>query len=533
MATVADHLSREEQRALGAVYTPAPEAELACRVALKRWGGDPARAVACDPACGAGDFLAALVRVGGRPARLVGVDPDATALARAGATGAELHRGDALVPDRAQFAWGVHAPDRYDLVVGNPPYVRHQALRDPLGRPGPYGPRVADAVAQLAPGLTLSRRADLAAAFLVLGASLLREGGVLAFVTTSAWLDAAYGAPLGRHLLDAGLCELVERPAERTFACADVNSLIVVVRRGHDGPVTLRQLGRPGRELPVDMLRATPKWGGPLLRVPAAAPLQELGVPLGDVCRVGGYLITGSDRFFYRANADVLDPACLRPVVKSTRGEHRIALTAPPARWLVSAEDPALLGAEGARAEREGIPALSGVRARRPWSAIRQEPGPVLCVRTARDRHLAYLNPLGHASGEFYRVWPPAGVPPAALGAFLNSAVAGLQLEALGRAYGGGGGPLKVERADLVQLRMPPPEVLREAAPALDEALAPLLARDVGTVGGERERADRAPLEHLCARLLGLGPEEAERLRDAHAAAVAARVGRAGRVLAG
>jgi hypothetical protein len=157
------------------------------------------------------------------------------------------------------------------------------------------------------------------------------------------------------------------------------------------------------------------------------------------------------------------------------------------------------------------------------WSRIDQEPAPVLAVRTARDRHLAYLNPYGWASGEFYRLWPPDGVEPAALAAFLQSAVAGLQLEALGRAYGGGGGPLKVERADLEQLRA--------AAEALGAALAPLVRRPVGTVAEERTAADRTPLEHLCGRLFGLSPDETEAVRDAHAAAVAAR-GRARRVLA-
>ena len=155
----------------------------------------------------------------------------------------------------------------------------------------------------------------------------------------------------------------------------------------------------------------------------------------------------------------------------------------------------------------------------------------MLCVRTARDRHLAYLNPQGWASGELYRLWPPDGVSPAALAAFLNSAVAGLQLEALGRAYGGGGGPLKVERADLVQLRLPPLERLQAASGALEAALEPLLARPIGTVPEEREQPDRAPLEHLCGELLGFSESETEAIRDAHAAAVAARVGRASRVL--
>ncbi len=531
MPTAADHLSRDQRRALGAVYTPAAEAELACSIALERWGRDPATAVACDPACGAGDFLAALVRVGGAPARLVGVDADAGALRRVSVPGAELHHGDAVATDTGRFAWGVHAPATYDLVVGNPPYVRHQSLADPLGRPGRYGDRLAAAVDRFAPNLLLSRRADLSAAFLALGVSLLAEGGVLAFVTTSAWLDAAYGVPLGRYLVDTGLCELVERPAERTFAGADVNSLIVVVRRGDDGPVLLRQVGRPPRAIDRAALRTTPKWGGSLLRAPAAAPLLTRGVPLSSVCRVGSYLITGNDRFFYRTTPDGVDPSCLRPLVKSTRGEHRIALDGAPARWLVSTPDPALLGAAGEQAVADGLPELSGVRSRRVWSAIEQEPGAVLCVRTARDRHLAYLNPQAWASGELYRLWPPDGVSAEALAAFLNSAVAGLQLEALGRAYGGGGGPLKVERADLVQLRVPELEVFQAASSALKAALEPLLGRVIGTVPEERALADRAPLEHLCGELLGLTEAETEAVRDAHASAVEARVGRAARVL--
>ena len=139
--------------------------------------------------------------------------------------------------------------------------------------------------------------------------------------------------------------------------------------------------------------------------------------------------------------------------------------------------------------------------------------------------------PQSWASGELYRLWPPDGVSPAALAAFLNSAVAGLQLEALGRAYGGGGGPLKVERADLVQLRVPAVERLRAASDELAAALEPLLRRPIGTVPEEREQSDRAPLEHLCGRLLGLTEAEVEGVRDAHAAAVTARVNRASRVL--
>jgi hypothetical protein len=88
-----------------------------------------------------------------------------------------------------------------------------------------------------------------------------------------------------------------------------------------------------------------------------------------------------------------------------------------------------------------------------------------------------------------------------------------------------------VERADLVQLRLPEVERLRESAADLAVALEPLLRRPIGTVPEEREQSDRAPLEHLCGRLLGFNEAETEAVRNAHSAAVAARVSRAGRVL--
>ncbi len=493
---------------------------LACELALGHLGRSLEGCTVLDPACGDGAFLRGVTALGGA-ALVEGVDADpvAVAAAREALPDAIVHHDDALTR-----AW----PGRYDLVLGNPPYVRHQELRDPLGRSGSYGATVASALARFAPDLRLPARADLSAAFLALGVSLLAERGVLAFVTTSAWLDAAYGEPLGRWLLDRGLVELAERPAERTFAGADVNSVIVIVRRGAIGDVTVRQVGRPVRTVSRPELRRAPKWGGRLLRAPAAAPLLGQGVALGELCRVGSYLITGHDRFFYRREPGDIDPRLLRPAVKSTRGQHAIQLRGPAPWSLVSAADPAQLGEAGAAAVRSGVPLRSGVRSRPVWSAIEQEPAPVLCVRTSRARHLAYLNPHGWASGEFYRVWPPEGVSPRALAAFLNSAVCGLQLEALGRAYGGGGGPLKVERADLVQLRLPHLDRLRGAAGALETALTPLLARDIGNVAGERERSDRDRLEAICA---GLAGADADEVRDAHVAAVAARVDRARRVM--
>ena len=77
-----------------------------------------------DPACGDGRFLAAVaqrVRSAGGECELVGVDVDPAAVraARAGVTGADIVHADALTHD--------FAGQRFDVVIGNPPFLSQMA----------------------------------------------------------------------------------------------------------------------------------------------------------------------------------------------------------------------------------------------------------------------------------------------------------------------------------------------------------------------------------------------------------------------
>ncbi len=83
---------------------------------------------------------------------------------------------------------------QHDVVIGNPPYLRHHALSSE------YKLRIgADADAIL--GEHLSLRAGLYVHFLIRSLALLREDGRLAFLTPLEFFNARYGAPLRRHLL--------------------------------------------------------------------------------------------------------------------------------------------------------------------------------------------------------------------------------------------------------------------------------------------------------------------------------------------
>lgn len=141
----------------------------------------------------------------------------------------------------------------FDIVVGNPPYVRQERIADPLQHRDTstaterkrYKDKLARSVYQRYPayfGLnqrtgktsrTLSSKSDLYIYFFFHGLNLLNDQGSFCFVTSNSWLDVGYGADLQEFLLRQGHVRLMlDNKSRRTFANADVNSAIALL-----GPV--------------------------------------------------------------------------------------------------------------------------------------------------------------------------------------------------------------------------------------------------------------------------------------------------------
>jgi len=220
---------------LGVVYTPRDvaaqivERTLAPLVAGK--AGDEILALrVCDFAIGEGAFLVEIVRYlaaahGGRDAkRLVAqhcvcgadIDPAAVATARAaveafaGGPVPHLRIGDSLA-----LEW-----DRFDAVVGNPPYIRQEKL-SPATKQALRGYASYDGVA------------DLYVYFLELAHRLAREGGRFGVIVPAKWLTAAYARPLRAWLARERSVEaIVEAPG--AFPDHDAFPCIVYGERGAD-----------------------------------------------------------------------------------------------------------------------------------------------------------------------------------------------------------------------------------------------------------------------------------------------------------
>jgi len=169
-----------------------------------------------EPSFGGGDFLLPAVdRLLDAYARAGGTPAQARVRLQACVQAVELH-GRSFEHTRAALrarleAWGIQAPDAealcadwllhddfllanvrpgFDVVVGNPPYVRQERIPAALLRE--YRRRFR----------TLYDRADLYVPFFERSLDLLGEGGVLGFICANRWLKNRYGGPLRGKISD-------------------------------------------------------------------------------------------------------------------------------------------------------------------------------------------------------------------------------------------------------------------------------------------------------------------------------------------
>jgi hypothetical protein len=138
----------------------------------------------------------------------------------------------------------------FDIVIGNPPYVRQENIADPhLSREEvttenkkEYKAKLAHSVYQAFPRFfgysietdtaahKLDAKSDLYIYFYFHGLSLLNSKGSFCFITSNSWLDVGYGKDLQEFLLKHGYIKMVlDNQAKRSFAQADINTVIVLL----------------------------------------------------------------------------------------------------------------------------------------------------------------------------------------------------------------------------------------------------------------------------------------------------------------
>lgn len=283
-----------ERNKWGQFATPSPLAVSLARYALTFMGNERVRFI--DPAFGTGSFFSALLSVcePGRIAAASGVELDPLFVDTARA----LWKGYGLNLAHGDFT-RVGPPDgRYNLMLTNPPYVRHHHLSAEDKH------RLRAHLAQSLQ-MSISGLAGLYCYFLLLAHDWMEDGGLGVWLIPSEFMDVNYGATVRRYLTERVTLVQIHRfcPTDAQFADALVSSAVVIFRKSvPSAEHTVRfsfagPIDYPEVEVmvPLDDLRISQKW----TQFPASTGfVQHNGPTLGDLFCIKRGLATGDNGFF-------------------------------------------------------------------------------------------------------------------------------------------------------------------------------------------------------------------------------------------
>lgn len=174
---------------------------------------------------------------------------------------------NALVsPKQVPFVWDIAFVEvlggenhGFDIVIGNPPYVRQEEISDPrLPRNAVtaenkkvYKKKLANTVyhdfrnffryneGTGKVGHEINAKSDLYIYFYLHGLRLLNPKGAFCFITSNSWLDVGYGADLQEFLLRTCHVKMIlDNRDKRSFATADVNTVIALFSAPSERPST-------------------------------------------------------------------------------------------------------------------------------------------------------------------------------------------------------------------------------------------------------------------------------------------------------
>ncbi|RFP56034.1 MAG: class I SAM-dependent DNA methyltransferase [Limnothrix sp. CACIAM 69d] len=276
-----------------------------------------------------------------------------------------IKAGNSIVADRTvdprAFDWeaafsAVMADGGFDVVLGNPPYVRQELL-------SPFKPYLQTHYA------CYDGVADLYVYFYERGVKLLKSGGMLSYIVTNKWLRSGYGEPLRKFFVEQTIFEQIidfgHAPIFRdadTFPCiivlqkadgargfsplsgelaglANQVTVCAVPREQLEGLNLAQFVEREGYEIPRSRLSAA-AWSLENPQVDALMQkIRSVGVPLVDFAGTKPYrgILTGFNKAFLiddqtRQRLISEDPKCSEIIKPYLRGQDIKRWNSPDAK---------------------------------------------------------------------------------------------------------------------------------------------------------------------------------------------------------
>lgn len=393
--------TQAERNRLGQFATPTPLAvdilEYAARLFPKR------EAIHfLDPAIGSGAFYSALRNVFPQDQLVEAlgfeIDPDYAKAAN------QLWGNSRLVIKRADFTNEEPVP-RFNLLICNPPYVRHHHLQN--GDKARLQFRTAQAS-----GMKLSGLAGLYCHFLGLSRAWMTDDGLAGWLIPSEFMDVNYGRSVKHYLLNKVTLLHIHRfdPKDSQFADALVSSAVVWFRKRvpPKGHVVTFSFGgtllnpKLASTIPAKTLADESKWS----RFPTESVRANTSIPIiSDFFQIKRGIATGNNKYFILKAGDIasrgLPFEMFQPILPSPRyiqadevcadknglpllPRQLFVLDSRLAEEQIKERFPALFDylQEG---KAQGVPDRYICRNRTPWYAQEHRlPAPIVCTYLGR-----------------------------------------------------------------------------------------------------------------------------------------------------
>lgn len=538
------------RKARGAFFTPEAVARY-----ITDWAVRSTSDRILEPSCGEASFLLAAVD---RLAALRAPRDDAEQFAAL--DGIELHDASARAARTLLRNAGVDARVKvsdffcvdptgsYDVVIGNPPYIRYQEFSGAA--------RARSREAALRAGVGLTNLASSWAAFAVHSALFLKAGGRMGLVLPAELLSVNYAAEVRRFLLASFARVDLVLFTERVFPDAQEEVLLLLADGYQEGPTDHASIyqARNAAELATiaagrtwTPTRPEEKWTPSLLSADALNAYTGL-LSSGAFTVLESWgdttlgMVTGNNKYFALSPSRVADLGLestdvlrlsppgsrhLRGLAFGTAALNELGRNGS-ATWLFRPPDEPSPAAWAyiAAGEAAGVHTAYKCRVRKPWWRVpnlapadllltyMNADTPRLSTNTAKAAHLnsvhgVYLAPKLRKLGK-------ALLPLASL-----TSMTLVGAETVGRAYGGG--MLKLEPREADRLPVPPAALIEAAA----ERLSNIRPQVAGLLrSGKLLEASKLVDDVLLVGELGMARAEVRVLRDAHAELTARRAAR-------
>jgi adenine-specific DNA methylase len=490
-----------KQKLRGGYYTP-----LDLAIFISKWVKEIKPADILEPSCGDGVFFEALAKVKGfQRANIVGFELDSEEAQKSRARASDVGLKSTQVNSEDFLGWAIDhlhdGGDRFDAVIGNPPFVRYQYLPEPFQA---CAERIFDELA-----LPFTKHTNAWVSFILAGMALLRPGGRLAMVVPAEIIHVTHAQSLRSYLGRECRRLVIIDPEELWFSDTLQGAVILLAEKRQSPAEKAEGLGMypvKGREFlrldPSSIFGAPQaingktvqgKWTRALLDLETRSLFDELAEHpdvhrFDAVADVDVGIVTGANKFFlvsdevvrnYRLNKwahPMFGRSEHCPGIIYDDRQHAVnAAKGNPTNFLWFRDNIEKIDA-AAKAyikigEDEKLHTRYKCRIRSPWytvpSVYATEIG---MLKRSHDTPRLILNRIGaYTTDTAYRIRTHGGISAEKLvGCFVNPLTA-LSAELEGRHYGGG--VLELIPSEIERLIVPLPVKIDIDLSDLDAAI--------------------------------------------------------------